>query len=160
MNRPNIILGASAAACVIAGGVLLALTEHQPFGSSLCTSLATATTSGCPSSAPVAAQLVSAGLMLLAIPLLGALFGRLTAGHTSRKVHEHVAASEKRIKKHLEERLAEHHKNLAVVSPARRAAKPNGTSERMATRAERAEPASEPTVTDSRKLRDPKERKP
>jgi hypothetical protein len=137
VNRPNIVLAASAAACVIAGGALLAVTEHQPFGSSLCTSLATATTSGCPSPAPVAAQLVSAGLMLLAIPLLGALFGRLTAGHTSRKVHEHVAASEKRIKAHLEERLAEHHKGLAVVSPARRAAKPNGSSERLATPEER-----------------------
>jgi hypothetical protein len=152
VNRPNIILGASAAGCVIAGGALLAVTEHQPFGSSLCTSLATATTSGCPSPAPVAAQAVSAGLMLLAIPLLGALFGRLTAGHTSRKVHEHVAASEKRIKAHLEERLAEHHNGLAVVSPARRAAKPNGSSERMASPEER----QAPTVTDSRKLRDPK----
>jgi hypothetical protein len=137
VNRANLILGASAAACVIAGGILLALTEHQPIGSSMCTSLATATTSGCPSSAPVAAQAVSAGLMLLAIPLLGALFGRLTAGHTSRKVHEHVAASEKRIKQHIEDRLAEHHKGLAVVSPARRAAKPNGSSERLATPEER-----------------------
>jgi hypothetical protein len=156
VNRPNIILGASAAACVIAGGALLAVTEHLPFGSGLCTSLGTATTSGCNTSAPVAAQVVSVGLMLLAIPILGALFGRLTAGHTSRKVHEHVAASEKRLMKHLEERLAEHHKGLAVVSPARRPAKPNGTSERLATRDERAAPDSEPTVTDSRKLRDPK----
>lgn len=130
MNRPNIILGASAIACVIAGGGLLAVTEHQPFGSSLCTSLATATTSGCPSSAPVAAQAVAAGLMLLAIPLLGALFGRLTAQHASRKVHEHIAGAEKRLKQHFEDRLAEHHKFLAAVPPV------------------------------SRKLRDPKERTP
>lgn len=127
MNRPNVILGASAAACVIAGGALLAITEHQPFGSSLCTSLATATTSGCPSSAPVAAQAVAAGLMLLAIPLLGALFGRLTAQHASRKVHEHIAGAEKRLKQHFEDRLAEHHKNLAVVPPTdRKLQRPKG----------------------------------
>jgi hypothetical protein len=102
------------------------------------------------------AHIVNAGECLSVVPLFGASFSLFTSGLTAT----HVDKAEGRIKRHLEERLAEHHKGLAVMPPARRPAKPNGTSERLATRDERAGPPSEPTVTDSRKLRDPKERQP
>jgi hypothetical protein len=87
---------------------------------------------------------------ILIVPLFGATFSLFTSGLTQI----HVRGAEKRIKQHLEQRLAEHHKSLAVVPPVRKPK--NGSSERMATRAERA--ASQPTVSDSRQLRDPKGR--
>jgi hypothetical protein len=98
------------------------------------------------------AYAVNAAECLTVVPLFGATFSLFTSGLTAG----HVARAEGRIKRHLEDRLAEHHKGLAVVSPARRAAKPNGSSERMASPEER----QAPSVTDSRTLRDPREGRP
>jgi voltage-gated potassium channel len=51
-----------------------------------------------------AAHLIAVGMMLTVIPLFAAAFSLLTSGLTS----VHVAASEKRVKAHLEQRLREH----------------------------------------------------
>jgi hypothetical protein len=150
VKRAFIMLG-TAAAIVAAGGWALAVTWHLSYGRGLYCALGTATTVGCdatPSS--TAGRAASAAVMLTTIPLLAAVFALLTGLH----LRGHIRDSEERMKRHLEERLAEHHKSLAVVPPVRKPK--NGSSERMATRAERA--ASQPTVTDSRQLRDPKGR--
>jgi voltage-gated potassium channel len=49
-------------------------------------------------------HLLAVAMMLLVIPLFASAFSLLTSGLTST----HVAASEKRVKDHLEQRLREH----------------------------------------------------
>jgi hypothetical protein len=99
------LLLAAAALSVIAGGAVIAATWHVSFGHGLYCSLGTASTVGCDKQ-PVspAGWIAASAVMLTAIPLLAAAFGSL---HLD-KVRKHVAASEKHLKAHFEERLREH----------------------------------------------------
>jgi hypothetical protein len=132
-------------------GVAYAAAMHIGAWDGLYNALANAVTLG-GDVAPVGlwAHLVNGAECFTVIPLFAAALSFFTSGLTGL----HIQASEGRLKRHLEQRLAEHHKSLAVVPPVRKPK--NGSSERMATRAERA--ASQPTVSDSRQLRDPKGR--
>jgi phosphate/sulfate permease len=128
-----LVLAAAAVAIIAADGWLIAATWHLPYGTGAYCSIGTGTTVGCNPALSTAAQIAAVVVMITSIPLLAALFALLTGFH----LRGHIRDSEERMKRHLEERLAEHHKGLAVVSPPRRAAKPNGSSERLATPEER-----------------------
>jgi voltage-gated potassium channel Kch len=134
-HRAAVLTVGSAAVIDTAGGLAFAAAEHIPVTTALYWAVATGTTVGYGDVTPhnPAGRLIAVVVMLTAIPLFGAAFSLFTSGLAAG----HVRAAEQRMKHHLEERLAEHHKSLAVVSPARRAAKPNGSSERMATPEER-----------------------
>lgn len=155
MSHHRLALLTIAAALVLdaAMGVAYSAAMHIPVALGLYNALANAVTLG-GDVAPVGvwAHVVNAIECFTIIPLMAAALSFFTSGLTGL----HIQASEGRIKRHLEERLAEHHKNLTMRPAPRKAAKPNGSSERMASPEERAAPANRPAVTDSRKLRDPK----
>jgi hypothetical protein len=100
-----ILLLAAAAVVVAAGGWALAATWHLGFGTGLYCSVGTASTVGCNPSLSAAGQVAAVVVMLAAIPLLAAVFARLTGHHASKRVagqvaaqvHERVSAIEKRI---------------------------------------------------------------
>lgn len=97
MKRPPLLI-AAAAGCVLAGGILIAVTWHVPFGHGLYCSLGTAATVGCdvlPRSG--AGEITAVLVMLTAIPLLAAAFAQL---HLD-KVREHV-----------DKKLSEHHEAI------------------------------------------------
>jgi hypothetical protein len=134
-NHRIALLVIAAALVLDAGlGVAYAAAMHISVWLGLYNALANAVTLG-GDVAPVGfwAHLVNAGECFTVIPLFAAALSFFTSGLTGL----HIQASEGRLKTHLEQRLAEHHKGLAVVSPPRRAAKPNGSSERLATPEER-----------------------
>jgi hypothetical protein len=87
---------------ILAGGWLLSLAWHISLGHGLYCAVGVATTEGCdtgPTSA--AGRLVAVGVILVAVPLLAAVFALLTGHHAARRasgwVHEHVSATEKRL---------------------------------------------------------------
>ena len=86
-------------------GLLFAGAEHVPAAHGLYCGLANAVTVGC-DIAPrtVAGYVVSALECALIVPLFAATFSLFTSGLTS----VHVAASEQRVKAHIERRLREH----------------------------------------------------
>lgn len=96
-----ILLLAAAAVVVAAGGWALAVTWHLGFGTGLYCSVGTASTVGCNPALSAAGQVAAVVVMLAAIPLLAAVFARLTGHHASKQVasqvHERVSAIEKRI---------------------------------------------------------------
>lgn len=133
MRRAWLLL-AVAAGVILAGAALLAATWHLSYGHGLYCSLGIASTVGCDASPPGAAGRVAASVVILAtIPALAAVFAMLTGLH----LRGHLRASEERMKRHLEDRLAEHHKNLTVRPAQRKPAKPNGSGERLARPEER-----------------------
>ena len=85
-------------------GLLFAAAEHVPDAHGLYCGLANAVTVGC-DIAPrtVAGYVVSALECALIVPLFAATFSLFTSGLTS----VHVAASEQRVKAHIERRLRE-----------------------------------------------------
>lgn len=98
-----------AAAAVLLGGYLLAAAEHISLWHGIYCSLGTAATVGCDVTPSTGwAQAVSVAVILIAIPALAAVFGRLTADHLGRAVRRHVgedAAAARRI-------MADLHKQL------------------------------------------------
>jgi len=134
-HRAAALTVAGAAVIDTAGGLAFAVAEHVPVTTGLYWAVATGTTVGYGDVTPhnPAGRLIAVVVMLTAIPLFGAAFSLFTSGLAAG----HVRAAERRIKQHLEERLAEHHKAIAALPSLRRPPKPNGTSERMATPEER-----------------------
>jgi hypothetical protein len=110
--KRTIVLLAAAAAVVAAGGLALAVTWHLAFGTGLYCSVGTATTVGCDPSLSAAGQVAVVLVMLVAIPLLAAVFARLTGHHASKRVagqvaaqvHERVTAIEKRLTEEADKR--------------------------------------------------------
>lgn len=103
-----IALLATAAAVVAAGGWALAATWHLSLGTGLYCSVGTATTVGCNPLLSAAGQVTVVVVMLVAIPILAAVFASLTGHHASSRVaaqvHERVAAIEKRIAEEADKR--------------------------------------------------------
>lgn len=105
-------------------GVAYAAAMHIGVWDGLYNSLANAVTLG-GDVAPVGvwAHVINSLECISVVPLFAATFSLFTSGLTAT----HVRRSESRIKRHLELRLAEHHKNLAVVPPAdRKLQRPKG----------------------------------
>jgi hypothetical protein len=89
MKRTVIFL-AAAGGCILAGGAGLAVTEHLPLWHGLYCALGTGATVGCDVTATrPAAQIVSAAVMLTAIPLLAAAFAALTGARLATWWHQH-----------------------------------------------------------------------
>jgi hypothetical protein len=94
----------AAAAAVIAGGAwLFSAIERIPFGDGFYWAVETGTTVGYGDVTPhnAAGRVVAIVVMLLAIPLFGAVFAMLTAAHVHKRVHAsfggRLAEAEKRI---------------------------------------------------------------
>jgi hypothetical protein len=94
----------AAAVAVIAGGAwLFSAIEGIPFGDGFYWAVETGTTVGYGDVTPhnAAGRVIAVAVMLLAIPLFGAVFAMLTAAHVHKRVHasvsEHLEAAEKRI---------------------------------------------------------------
>jgi hypothetical protein len=104
-HRRALVVIAAAVVLDAVLGLLFAAAEHVPPAHGLYCGLANAVTVGC-DIAPrsVAGYVVSALECALVVPLFAATFSLFTSGLTST----HVAASEKRIKEHFEERLHHH----------------------------------------------------
>lgn len=87
-----VILAAAALGCVLAGAAAFAATDHVGIGIALYWAFSTATTLGYGDVTPRtgAAHWVAVGVMLTAIPLLGASFASLTAVHLHRRVRDHI----------------------------------------------------------------------
>lgn len=97
MRRAMVLLGV-AAACTLAGGWLIAVTWHLPYGRGLYCAVGTASTVGCDAVPGTAAgRAASVAVMLTAIPVLAACFAILTGHHASKRARVHLAAAEKRI---------------------------------------------------------------
>ena len=101
MSRAGWLL-AAAAACVAAGGWLIAATWHMSYGRGLYCAVGTATTVGCdaePSSA--AGRAAAVAVMLTAIPVLAACFALLAGAHVHSRVRatlsEHLGAAEQKL---------------------------------------------------------------
>jgi Ion channel len=101
----------AAAVAVIAGGAwLFSAIEHLPFGDGFYWAVETGTTVGYGDVTPHngAGRVVAVVVMLLAIPLFGAVFALLTAAHVHKRVHasvsERLAEAEKRIAEDAEHR--------------------------------------------------------
>ena len=87
----NLLL--AAVACIIAGGFGLAFTEHLGPLRGLYCSVGTATTAGCDVTAVLPwARVVTASLMLVAVPLLAAGFAEVTAKRVHARMSGHLAA--------------------------------------------------------------------
>ena len=95
--RRALILLASAAGCVLAGGALFALTEHLSLPHGVYCGLGTATTVGCDVTPHGAGRLIASLLMLTALPLLGAAFSEATGHLGARKVKAHLAGVEHKL---------------------------------------------------------------
>jgi Ion channel len=178
----------AAALAVIAGGAwLFSATEHIPFGDGFYWAVETGTTVGYGDLTPhnAAGRVVAVVVMLLAIPLFGAVFAMLTAAHVHKRVHasvsERMAAAEKRIAEQADRRheamkstLAAHcadikqHVSAAADGPVRGGAgsdpaKSEGLPAETARPASAAGPAVPPPATAeppvSRKLQDPRTRR-
>jgi hypothetical protein len=115
-------------------GIAFAAAQHIAIWQGLFCALANAVTVGgtVPPTTP-AGYVITATECLTVVPLFAASLSFFTSGLTAG----HVAGAEERIKKHVEDKLAEHHKALSVTRPARRPPKPNASSERMAKPEER-----------------------
>lgn len=104
-RRAAILTILAAALMDVACGLAYAFTEHQPIGQSLFCGVANAVTEGsCPPPATVAGHLIDLVEFVLVVPLVAAVFSLLTSGLAGM----HTAASEERLKAHLEERLHHH----------------------------------------------------
>jgi voltage-gated potassium channel len=81
-RRHVAILLAAAAACVLVGGALFALTQQLPFTTGLYWAITTATTVGYGDVTPhnAAGRVVASAVMLTTIPLLAAVFALVTGG--------------------------------------------------------------------------------
>lgn len=110
--RRALILLAAAAVAVTGGGWLLAITWHLGYGQGLFCSLGTAATVGC-NAVPrdAAGEAAAAAVIAVAIPLLAAVFALATSAHVTRRVRQHV-----------DKRLAEHHQSIGRQMKAARAA--------------------------------------
>lgn len=96
MRRPWVLV-AVAAAVVAAGGWLLGVTWHLPYGTGLYCSVGTASTVGCDTGLSAAGQVAAVVVMLAAIPVLAAVFAWATGKHAASHVRQHLAEAEKRI---------------------------------------------------------------
>lgn len=144
MKRAALFLGAAVA--VIAGGAwLFSAIERIPLGDGFYWAVETGTTVGYGDVTPhnAAGRVVAVVVMLLAIPLFGAIFAILTAAHVHKRVRatvsERVAAAEKRIAEEADERhvamqrllaghcsdIKEHVSAVAKTTPP--SARPSGT---------------------------------
>lgn len=87
-------------------GLAFAVTDHVSAADGLYWATTTATTVGYGDITPHGwlPHLIAISVMITVIPLFASAFSLLTSGLTS----VHVAASEKRVKAHLEQRLREH----------------------------------------------------
>jgi hypothetical protein len=102
--RRALILLASAAGCVVAGGALFAVTEHMSLPHGVYCGLGTATTVGCDVTPHGGGRLIATLLMLTALPLLGAAFSEMTGHLGARKVRSHLREAEKRIARDADQR--------------------------------------------------------
>jgi voltage-gated potassium channel Kch len=141
----------AAAVAVIAGGAwLFSAIERIPLGDGFYWAVETGTTVGYGDVTPhnAAGRVVAVVVMLLAIPLFGAVFAILTAAHVHKRVRatvsERVAAAEKRIaeeaderhvamQRHVERLLAGHCSDIkqhvsAVAKAPPPSARPSGAS--------------------------------
>jgi voltage-gated potassium channel Kch len=144
VKRAALFLGAAVA--VIAGGAwLFSAIERIPLGDGFYWAVETGTTVGYGDVTPhnAAGRVVAVVVMLLAIPLFGAIFAILTAAHVHKRVRatvsERVAAAEKRIAEEADERhvamqrllaghcsdIKEHVSAVAKTTPP--SARPSGT---------------------------------
>lgn len=103
-KRALLVIAATAlldAAC----GLLYAAAEHiSPWHGLYCALADGVTRGGNASPTTTAGYIISAVECMLVVPLLGASFSLFTSGLTA----VHVAASETRVKAHVEQRLREH----------------------------------------------------
>jgi Ion channel len=174
MKRALAFLGAALA--VIAGGAwLFSAIEHLPVGDGFYWAVETGTTVGYGDVTPhnAAGRVVAVVVMLLAIPLFGAVFAMLTAAHVHKRVHasvgERIAEAEKRIAEEADRRhealkstLAAHcadiKQHVSAAAGGQASADPaSGPGEsRLAADERMGEPAATPARPASRKLQRPK----
>ena len=88
--KAALALFAAAAAVIAAGAGLLARTWHLSYWHGLYCSLGTASTAGCDTSARGPAGWIAAsGIILTAVPLLGAAYGSLHTGRIKAHLDRH-----------------------------------------------------------------------
>jgi len=177
MKRALAFLGA-ALLVIAAGAWLFSAIENIPFGDGFYWAVETGTTVGYGDLTPhnAAGRVVAVVVMLLAIPLFGAVFAMLTAAHVHKRVHasvsERMAATEKRIAEEADRRheamkstLAAHcadikqHVSAAADGPVRGGAGSDpAKSEGLVPADGPADPpsAAVPPRPASRKLREPR----
>lgn len=102
---------AAAAVIDVAGGLAFAAAEHISDGHALYFAVTTATTAGYGDITPrtAAGHWIAVALMLTAVPLFTATFSLMTAHLASENVKWHIRDTEERIKRHVDDRLREHH---------------------------------------------------
>jgi voltage-gated potassium channel Kch len=125
-HRAALATIAAAAALDTAGGLAFAAAEHIPAADGLYWAVITATTIGYGDITPrtPAGHVLAVLVALTVVPLFAAAFSLFTSGLTS----SHVKRSEERVKRHLEDRLAEHHRALADANAARKLQRPKGSA--------------------------------
>jgi voltage-gated potassium channel len=92
-TRHVVVLLVTAGACLLAGGVLFADTQHIPFTTGLYWAVTTATTVGYGDVTPhnPAGRLVATGVMLTTIPLLAAVFALVTGAAAAAGIRRVLA---------------------------------------------------------------------
>ena len=92
-RRRAVILLATAVACMLAGGALLAATQHYPLTTGIYLALTTSTTVGYGDLTPhnATGRIVSSAVMLTTIPLLASVFALVTGAAAASGVRRILA---------------------------------------------------------------------
>lgn len=103
-HRAAAVTISAAALADVACGVLYAAAEHLPVGRALYCAVGNAVTEGaCTAPVTAAGRWIDLAEFLLVVPLFAATFSLFTSGLTAGHIRRHVAASEKRIKQHVQD---------------------------------------------------------
>lgn len=103
MKRALIYM-AAAAACIIAGGAVIARTMHIGFGHGVYCALGTAATVGCDATpADAGARLASAAVIVVCIPLFALAYGSLSSAHVRKHMGLHRQAAVAQLRAELDD---------------------------------------------------------